>query len=118
MGNLLIYSAAEHFCIWPRALPRCRPRRASHGRKPTQRGRCASLSLLLRNAKANPGNHQVSVKYQTSTGWQNHERTIHSTTGRPDSFHRSIPRRSTLIWEKPGPPRHCREQEYQHSARQ
>src|SRR5262245_20702285 len=23
-GNLLIYSAADNFCIWPRALPRCR----------------------------------------------------------------------------------------------
>ena len=24
MGNLLIYSAAVDFCIWPRALPGCR----------------------------------------------------------------------------------------------
>jgi hypothetical protein len=29
MGNLLIYSAAEIFCIWLRALPRCRLYRAS-----------------------------------------------------------------------------------------
>jgi hypothetical protein len=41
-GNLLIYSAAETFSIWPRALPRCRPSHASLGRKPTRRGRCAS----------------------------------------------------------------------------
>jgi tripartite-type tricarboxylate transporter receptor subunit TctC len=33
MGNLLIYSAAEIFSNWPRALPRCRPCRASRGRK-------------------------------------------------------------------------------------
>src|SRR6266511_2886757 len=32
MGNLLIYSAAEIFYIWPRALPRCRPCRALPGR--------------------------------------------------------------------------------------
>jgi len=32
MGNLLIYSAAEIFYIWPRALPRCRRSRASLGR--------------------------------------------------------------------------------------
>jgi hypothetical protein len=25
MGNLLIYSAAEIFCVWPRALLRFRP---------------------------------------------------------------------------------------------
>ena len=31
-------------CIWPRALPRCRPCRASHGRKPIRRGRCGSSS--------------------------------------------------------------------------
>ena len=46
MGNLLIYSAADNFCIWPRALPRCRPCRASRGRKPIRRGRCASSSAL------------------------------------------------------------------------
>ena len=34
------------FCIWQRALPRCRPCRASHGRKPIRRGRCAGLSGL------------------------------------------------------------------------
>jgi hypothetical protein len=28
MGNLLIYSAADDFCIWPRALPRSRLYRA------------------------------------------------------------------------------------------
>ena len=33
-GNPLIYSAADNFCIWLRALPRCRPCRASRGRKP------------------------------------------------------------------------------------
>jgi len=42
MGNLLIYSAVEIFCIWPRAQPRCRLYRASRGRKPTRRGRCVS----------------------------------------------------------------------------
>jgi hypothetical protein len=39
MGNLLIYSAAEIFCIWQRALPRSRPSRELHGRKPIRRGR-------------------------------------------------------------------------------
>src|SRR5215467_16189610 len=46
MGNLLIYSAADIFCIWPRALPRCRWRRGLRGRKLIRRGRCASLSHL------------------------------------------------------------------------
>src|SRR6516162_7015913 len=36
MGNLLIYSAAAHSCIWPRALPRCRPHRSSQERKPVR----------------------------------------------------------------------------------
>jgi tripartite-type tricarboxylate transporter receptor subunit TctC len=36
MGNLLIYSAADNFCIWPRALPRSPPCRVSLGRKPTR----------------------------------------------------------------------------------
>jgi tripartite-type tricarboxylate transporter receptor subunit TctC len=44
MGNLLIYSAADNFCISPPALPRCWCSRASRGRKPTRPGRCASLS--------------------------------------------------------------------------
>jgi len=44
MGNLLIYSAAEIFCIWPRALPRCRPCLGLQERKPIRRGRCV-LSL-------------------------------------------------------------------------
>ena len=39
-------TSPPHFCIWPRALPRCRPYRASHGRKPIRRGRCASSSAL------------------------------------------------------------------------
>src|SRR5262249_47315197 len=43
MGTLLIYSAAEIFSIWPRAPPRCRPSRASRGRKPIRRGRCAGI---------------------------------------------------------------------------
>ena len=33
----------RNFCIWRRALPRFRPRRASLGRKPIRRGRCASI---------------------------------------------------------------------------
>ena len=42
-GNPLIYSATEdNFSISQRALPRSRPYRASHGRKPIRRGRCAS----------------------------------------------------------------------------
>jgi hypothetical protein len=41
MGNLLIYSAAEIFCIWPPALPRCLLCRALRGRKPIRRARCA-----------------------------------------------------------------------------
>ena len=40
----------SNFCIWPRALPRCRPCRASHGRKPIRRGRCAS-SLATRRRR-------------------------------------------------------------------
>jgi hypothetical protein len=37
---------ADNFCIWPRALRRCRRYRASRGRKPrgrkpTRRGQCA-----------------------------------------------------------------------------
>src|SRR5262249_61565889 len=32
---------AEIFCIWQQALPRCQPHRASRGRKPIRRGRCA-----------------------------------------------------------------------------
>jgi len=39
----LIYSAVDNFYIWQRALPRCRSRRMSQGRKPIRRGRCASL---------------------------------------------------------------------------
>ena len=38
----------DNFCIWPRALPRCRPCRASRGRKPIRRGRCASSSAFRR----------------------------------------------------------------------
>ena len=51
MGNLLIYSAADSFSIWPRALPRCRPWRASRGRKPIQRG---PLRLSFRLLPAGP----------------------------------------------------------------
>jgi hypothetical protein len=32
MGNLLIYSAAANFCIWPRALPRSLLHRGSQAR--------------------------------------------------------------------------------------
>ena len=39
-------SPPDNFCIWPRALPRCRPCRASLGRKPIRRGRCASSSAF------------------------------------------------------------------------
>jgi putative tryptophan/tyrosine transport system substrate-binding protein len=38
--------AAANSCIWQRALPRCRRCRASRGRKPIPRGRCALLSVL------------------------------------------------------------------------
>jgi hypothetical protein len=41
------------------------------------------------------------MKYEGSTGWRNHERTIRSARGRPASFHRCIPWCSTLTWEKP-----------------
>ena len=34
-------SPPQTSCIWPRALPHCRPCRASRGRKPIRRGRCA-----------------------------------------------------------------------------
>jgi len=40
----LLGGAAEIFCIWLRALSCCRPSRASRGRKPIRRGRCASTS--------------------------------------------------------------------------
>ena len=36
----------RNFCIWQRALPRCRPFRGSQGRRPIRRGRCASLSAF------------------------------------------------------------------------
>ena len=36
----------RNFSIWPRALPRCRRCRASHGRKPIRRGRYASLLAM------------------------------------------------------------------------
>jgi hypothetical protein len=39
MGNLLIYSAADNFCIWPRALPRYQRWCTSLGRKTGQRDR-------------------------------------------------------------------------------
>ena len=39
-------------CIWPRALPRCRPCRASRGRKPIRRGRCASSFRLRRRRRS------------------------------------------------------------------
>src|SRR5215813_5765631 len=39
MGNLLIYSVAKIFSIWPRALPRCRPSRGSPPRSITH-GNC------------------------------------------------------------------------------
>src|SRR5262252_8250071 len=54
MGNLLIYSAADDFCIWQRVLPRCRRCRASRGHKPIRRGRCASSCRLALAAPAIP----------------------------------------------------------------
>jgi hypothetical protein len=53
MGNLLIYSAAEIFCIWPRSLPRCWPYRGSRRRKP-RRGRCALRARGDRKCKTPP----------------------------------------------------------------
>ena len=44
-GNLMKFPAGN-FCIWPRALPRCRPCHGSLGRRPIPRGRCASSSAL------------------------------------------------------------------------
>ena len=38
----------SNFCIWPRALPRCRPCRASRGRKPIRRGRYDDRRLYPR----------------------------------------------------------------------
>jgi len=37
---------AEIFCIWQRALPRCRLCRVSQARKPIRRGRCALSKAL------------------------------------------------------------------------
>ena len=42
----------DNFCIWQRALPRCRPCRGSRGRKPIRRGRCASSSALRQAARS------------------------------------------------------------------
>ena len=39
-------SPPKNFCIWPRALPRCRRCRASLGRKPIRRGRCVGSSAF------------------------------------------------------------------------
>ena len=36
----------RHFCIWQRVLPHFQPCRASLGRRPIRRGRCASSSAL------------------------------------------------------------------------
>ena len=44
--NVAIEFRADNFCIWPRALPRSRPSRASLGDKPTRRARCALSSAL------------------------------------------------------------------------
>ena len=44
----------SNFCIWQRALPRSRPCRASHGRKPIRRGRCASSSAFRRRRARHP----------------------------------------------------------------
>jgi hypothetical protein len=35
---------ADNLCKWPRALPHCRPGRASQERKPIHRGRFVGLS--------------------------------------------------------------------------
>ena len=43
-------SPPQIFCVSPRALPRCRPCRASHGRKPIRRGRCADRRLCGRRS--------------------------------------------------------------------
>jgi Tripartite tricarboxylate transporter family receptor len=36
----------ELFYIWPQVLPRCRPCRASHWRKPIHRGRCGGPDIV------------------------------------------------------------------------
>ena len=41
----------DNFCIWPPALSRCRPCRASQGRKHIRRGRCAGWSAFLPGAR-------------------------------------------------------------------
>jgi hypothetical protein len=45
-GRFKMKLPAEIFYIWQLALPRCRPHRALHERKPIRRGRCASSSAL------------------------------------------------------------------------
>jgi hypothetical protein len=79
MGNLLIYSAADNFCIWPPALPRCRLSRVSHGRKPIRRGRCASSSPRPPPAQAISsrvlwvnGSRSGSASNSSSTKWPHH----------------------------------------------
>ena len=74
MGNLLIYSAAEIFCIWPRALPRCRRCRASLGRKPIHRGRCiGSLAFLPANQ---PTSANACSANGCRTGWGSRSSSI------------------------------------------
>ena len=44
IGEVVMKLPRRNFCIWPRALPRCRHCHGSPGRKPIRRGRCASSS--------------------------------------------------------------------------
>ena len=54
MGNLLIYSAADNFSVWPPVRPRCRPCRASRGRKLIRHGQCGSSLATRRAARPTP----------------------------------------------------------------
>ena len=56
---------AGNFCIWPRALPRCRPCRASPGRKPIPINRCDGSSALRRPVRA------TSRRGSWGAGWRN-----------------------------------------------
>jgi len=65
MSNLLIYSAADDFCIWQRALPRSQPYHGSLGRKPIHAARASDRASLAcrhdRHRRATDGTMAVGA---------------------------------------------------------
>src|SRR6266481_2832712 len=98
MGNLLIYSAADDFYIWPPALPRCRPYRASHGRKPIRRGRCASSSPFLQAKQPTPSPAWWVNRCRSGSGSHSSLRTerVPAATSAPKAL-RATPDGYTLL---------------------